>query len=256
MYYLALAFFFLSGFVSGLYLYIYVFVLEARQEEKRRVLIRKFINKRVNVLKILLTSLMSGVIFALLADKIIFGENDARLLYKFITFLGVISLTLSLLYLSLNDLKFLGIPLNPTLALVIALVILNIFFLVCFGKDFRWMITENFYFSPTNNLIAGIIASGFIGAIVLATKEKAMGIGDIFLAGIMGLSLGLPGILVGFYISILSAAGAGIALGVIKQRISGLMIPFIPFISIGIIFTIIFYKDISSVLSIFFRLFN
>ena len=84
-----------------------------------------------------------------------------------------------------------------------------------------------------NFILAGIAAGFFFLAIVLATRGKAMGVGDVKLAFFMGLLLGWPAILVALFFSFLIGAIIGIILMLLKKKTLKSEVPFGPFLVIG-----------------------
>lgn len=85
----------------------------------------------------------------------------------------------------------------------------------------------------TNHLLAGFIGTAFLGIIVLLTWGKAMGMGDVKLAGAMGLILGWPDIALALCLSFLvGGAWASILLLLRKKKLKT-MVPFGPFLVIG-----------------------
>lgn len=93
-----------------------------------------------------------------------------------------------------------------------------------------------------NYLLAGLGALGFFGALVLLTKGKGMGLGDVKLAFLMGLALGFPEIIVALYFAFLTGALLSAILILTKRKKFGQTIPFGPFLSAGTIFSL-FYGE-------------
>jgi len=84
-----------------------------------------------------------------------------------------------------------------------------------------------------NNLYAALGAAGFFLLIVLISRGKWMGIGDIKLAFFMGLFLGYPGILVALFSAFLIGAIIGVGLIMLKKKGLKSEVPFGPFLVIG-----------------------
>lgn len=84
-----------------------------------------------------------------------------------------------------------------------------------------------------NTLLAAILASVFFLAIVLVSRGKWMGIGDIKLAFLMGLFLGLPNILVALFLAFLIGAIIGIGLIILGKKTLKSEVPFGPFLVTG-----------------------
>ncbi len=98
--------------------------------------------------------------------------------------------------------------------------------------NFQFLIFNQF--SIFNSLILSAIgASAFFLLIVLISRGKWMGIGDIKLAFLMGLFLGFPYILVALFFSFLIGAIIGIGLVLAKRKTLKSEVPFGPFLVTG-----------------------
>jgi len=86
------------------------------------------------------------------------------------------------------------------------------------------------YYTPYA-LLAGIGASLFFLALVLITRGKGMGMGDAKLAGLIGLVLGFPGIIIAMMLAFLTGAFVGVILVLVGKKRFGEHIPFGPFLA-------------------------
>jgi prepilin signal peptidase PulO-like enzyme (type II secretory pathway) len=104
-----------------------------------------------------------------------------------------------------------------------------------------YRIFGDFYGLP-NYILAVIIGSGFFLIIFLISKGNWMGFGDVKLAILMGLLLGVPNILLALFLAFF--LGAIIGLMLMAQKKKGLRseIPFGPFLILGT-FLSIFWAD-------------
>lgn len=90
-------------------------------------------------------------------------------------------------------------------------------------------------------LIACIVGIGFIVFFIVVSKGKGLGLGDAWIMGIMGLTLGLFQL----FIALTIASVVGSVFGLVKAyfgegKIKGVMIQFVPFLSFGFIVTLLF----------------
>lgn len=95
-----------------------------------------------------------------------------------------------------------------------------------------------------NSLSAGLGASIFFLVIVLFSKEKWMGWGDVKMALFMGLLLGFPNVLVALFLSFFFGSLVGISLIVAKSKGLKSEIPFGPFLSLATLITLFWGKEI------------
>ena len=88
------------------------------------------------------------------------------------------------------------------------------------------------------DLVLGILPTLFFVAIVLFSRGRWMGVGDIKLALFMGLILGWPKILVALFLAFLIGAFVSIILIILKKKTLKSEIPFGPFLAGGTVIAI------------------
>lgn len=81
--------------------------------------------------------------------------------------------------------------------------------------------------------MSGLLCTLFSTLFVLASKKRGLGTADIGFFAVMGLINGYPGTLNALYITVFSALTYGLLVAIKSNKIFGIKIPFIPFISIG-----------------------
>ncbi|MCX6724807.1 MAG: prepilin peptidase [Candidatus Shapirobacteria bacterium] len=98
---------------------------------------------------------------------------------------------------------------------------------------FIWLII----YGQWSMILAGLVAAGFFFLLVLLTRFKGMGLGDVKLAGLMGLFLGFPGIITALYLAFLTGATVGVILILIGKKKLKSEIPFGPFLVLATFIT-------------------
>lgn len=88
-------------------------------------------------------------------------------------------------------------------------------------------------FSLVSNFFTGIMVAAFFLFLVLITRHKGMGMGDVKFALLMGLILGWPKIIVALSLAFLTGAIAGVILILFGKKGFGQTIPFGPFLSMA-----------------------
>ncbi|MBI2601175.1 prepilin peptidase [Candidatus Daviesbacteria bacterium] len=78
-----------------------------------------------------------------------------------------------------------------------------------------------------------VLISGFFITLILITKGKGMGGGDVKLGAFMGLGLGFPGALVGIMVAFFSGAIISLFLIAFRKKSFGESVPFGPFLVLG-----------------------
>lgn len=95
------------------------------------------------------------------------------------------------------------------------------------------------------SLVSGILVAIILPlAFYLVSRETWMGLGDILFALWTACILGFPGALAAIFIAFLSGAIFGIILLIIKGKISGIKVPFGPFIAFGAIVALFYGQQI------------
>lgn len=85
------------------------------------------------------------------------------------------------------------------------------------------------------NVLAAVLGGLFIALIIIVTKGKGMGGGDLKLVVLMGLLLGVQKLIIAMYIAVITGSIIGVIWGAIKGKIIGFKIPFALFLSTGFI---------------------
>lgn len=93
-------------------------------------------------------------------------------------------------------------------------------------------------------LISAFGAVIALGCVWLITKGKGMGFGDVKFAGFLGLSLGFPAIVVGFYVAFLTGAALGIILIVGRKKSTKTKVAFGPLLIFGYIVALLYTRPI------------
>jgi len=108
---------------------------------------------------------------------------------------------------------------------------LSLFIFILFQK----IIERASIFSLFGDVFAGVMVLLPIGLIYVVTNEKAMGLGDVILAGIIGFFLGIGKGLLALYISFLVGAIVGAVLLIQRKKGMKSTVPFGPFLIIGML---------------------
>lgn len=92
---------------------------------------------------------------------------------------------------------------------------------------------------------AALGAAAFFGTIVLASRGRWMGVGDIKLAFLMGLILGFPNILAALFLAFLIGAIIGIGLMISGKKTLKSEVPFGPFLVTGTMISLFWGQQIT-----------
>ena len=148
-------------------------------------------------------------------------------------FLLLTGLFLVLTFLAYFDFKKMEVHNTTSLYLLISLAILNILLYLIFKDSTGIRVIGEWVYNPYNNMIGAIVLGSIFQLIVLISKEKALGQGDVRIALITGLLIGMSNLLEWGYITIFSALIYGLILAFKKKKFKNLKIPFVPFMVLG-----------------------
>jgi len=95
-------------------------------------------------------------------------------------------------------------------------------------------------------LVGTLVGGGFIGLLVVITKGKGMGVGDIKLAFLLGFILGWLGIIIGLGSAFIMGALVGILLIISKAKKLKSSVPFGPFLIAGFYFALFYGEKVIS----------
>ena len=119
-------------------------------------------------------------------------------------------------------------------------IVIACFLIIIFVYDLKHYIIPDKIIFPAillalifnwSNILSAVLASGFFLSLVLISKGKWMGLGDVKLAALMGLILGWPNICLALFLSFLSGAIIGLVLIALGKKTIKSQIPFGPFLS-------------------------
>jgi leader peptidase (prepilin peptidase)/N-methyltransferase len=126
-----------------------------------------------------------------------------------------------------------------SLALIFFLLAINLFLYFSGEPEIGLVVSEKFSYIPYDNFLLALILAVIFLLIVLISKERAMGAGDIRIAIIVGLLIGQGNAILWLYITIFSALFYGLILGYKKKKFKKLKIPFAPFMILGAILSLL-----------------
>lgn len=119
--------------------------------------------------------------------------------------------------------------------------------ILMFGGSFLEGYSLIFNFSNSiwiNHLLGSVIATVIFGLIIILSKGRGMGMGDLKLIAALGLLMGWPDIIFAIIFSFLTGALASLYLLIRKEKTMKSHIPFGPFIILGSLITIFFGHQI------------
>jgi len=103
---------------------------------------------------------------------------------------------------------------------------------------------STFYFELSTNLYGALALGGFFGLLVLVSKEKWMGTGDIGLGAVIGLIAGWPLVLVAAFLAFSIGSIVGISFMIGKAKKFKDKLPFAPFLILGLWLTLFWGQGI------------
>lgn len=160
-------------------------------------------------------------------------------LLDIVSFISLILLICTLVFLAYFDFKKMEVHNTISLILMIILLSINILLFLIKGSNTGLQIFENWTFSPYQNIMSTLILGSIFQLIVLISKEKALGQGDVRIAIITGLLIGFNNLIFWAYITVFSALIYGLFIANKKKKFKNLKIPFVPFMVLGTLVVIL-----------------
>lgn len=168
----------------------------------------------------LTTAILFVISFFWIFGRFTLGSADIMQTISLVILLIIIS---ALVVIFFTDMKYGLIPFKAVLIGILAVIAWNMFFST---TDFTII---NYLLSAFGSFVAFLL-------LFLVTRGKGIGFGDVVYVFLMGLLLGYPNIILGFYIAFISGALISLILiGAKKKKLKGSTIPFGPFLVLGTI---------------------
>jgi leader peptidase (prepilin peptidase)/N-methyltransferase len=169
-----------------------------------------------------IVELATGILFVLIFKFLNFYNfSNNFLIFEFLNLAFLFYIASVLVVIFVYDLEHYLIPDKVLFPAIIITFVFRV--LELFGN----------YAHLLNYILAAAIGSGFFLVIFLASKGRAMGFGDVKLAVLMGLLLGLPNVLVALFLAFFFGAIIGLILMVFQRKNLKSEIPFGPFLITG-----------------------
>lgn len=247
---------FITGLSIGSFLNVVIFRLETED---------KIVNSRSKCLacghQLASKDLVPLLSFIFLRAKCRYCNSKISWQYPLVEFSTAILLSILFLqYVSSGGINLLGFMSFFFLVFVFfALVVIFVFDLKYYiipdqvvysaiASAFIWNLTSGYLSADFgvfyDNLFAAFLAGGFFFSIVLITKGKGMGGGDIKLGFLMGLILGVQNVILAVFIAFLSGALFGIVMMVLGKKGMKSMLPFGPFLIFGLLASYFYAEEI------------
>ena len=185
-----------------------------------------------------LVEIGTGILF-IMALNFQFSISNFQSIFNFQFLTAILYLLFiisSLIVIFVYDLKHYIIPdkvIYPAIAIAIGFNLFN---------NIQYPISN--ILSAFNFLIPAILAGGFFYAIIVITKGKGMGGGDVKLAFLMGLILGWPVIIFSVFLAFILGSIVGIYLILTGKKKMKSMVPFGPFLIFGTFAGLFWGKEI------------
>lgn len=181
-----------------------------------------------------LVELTTGALFVFIAWSKLTANNEQLTVLDIINFGYLLTVICFLIIIFVSDLKYYIIPdkiIYPAIGIAIFYNFVTSYFILH---------TSSFI----NFFISAVLASAFFLLIILISRGKWMGWGDVKLAFFMGFFLGFPNILVALFLAFFFGAIIGIGLILAGRKTLKSEIPFGPFLVAGTFITLFWGKEL------------
>lgn len=177
--------------------------------------------------------LLTGLVFALIGS-FYFAHTalDMEAVVMTSWYLLLMSLMIAIL---VSDLRTMEIPLVFLVTGVVGSLFFIMFFTFLFHSD-GWLFAGAWW---QMKLLGGVVAAFLFWLLVALSKETWMGMGDVWLAGIVGLTVGIGSLLFALTLSFLVGAIVGLSLILFGKKGLQSQVPFAPFLVIGLFMSLL-----------------
>ncbi len=127
-----------------------------------------------------------------------------------------------------------------TLGAILFLLVINISLYFLTNPNIGLVVSERFSYIPYDNFLLALILSIPFLLITLISKEKAIGLGDVRVAIIVGLLIGYSNAMMWVYITVFSTLLYGLIVGYKKKKkLKDIRIPFTPFMILATVLSLL-----------------
>lgn len=174
-----------------------------------------------------------GISLLLLTVRFLyFSELNTINIFSYIL---LVLLFFALVFLAYWDFKTMEVNSDISITIMGILLMINLSVFIIKGYTAELSIFNNWIYSPYQNILSTLILGSIFQLIVLISKEKALGQGDVRIAIITGLLIGYHNLIIWTYITVFSALIYGLIIGFKQKKFKGLKIPFVPFMVLSAI---------------------
>ncbi|MEO6728545.1 MAG: prepilin peptidase [Candidatus Dojkabacteria bacterium] len=198
------------------------------------------------------SSVFFGIVLAIGLNSQL-GVNGISTIEQIILAVTFMFVFICLLYLSVFDIIHLAIPEDFLKGVLLIVVVSNLLFGIFKLVTIRTTGVEPFPFvsmGTIGSIVAGLILGGIIFAINRLSNKKAIGEGDIYLMLMIGFTLGLTMGLISFFLTCILGSIVGVSYSLIVKKFKGVLIPFVPLILMGFVFTLAIGIQIYSLITL------
>ena len=188
-----------------------------------------------------LVELATAVLFVILIWQNIDLIYDFTL-FRFLNLCFMLYVVCSMIVIFVYDLKHYIIPDKVIFPAIIAAFSYQLFDI--WNSFGIWTLDFDILKLLLNPILSAIVSSLFFLSIVLGSRGKWMGMGDVKLAFLMGLFLGFPKILIALFLAFFIGAIIGISLIILGEKTFKSEVPFGPFLIMGTFLALLFEHEI------------
>ncbi len=174
-----------------------------------------------------IVELLSGMVFALVFFFQVQGTP-----FDGLNVLYLLAISAVMLVVAIVDFKYYLIPTTLVFGASLLALFYNFF---TFGPDIF-----------SQHVFAAFTAAAFFGAIVLVTRGKGMGSGDIVLAFLIGMTLGFAQMVLAIFLAFVIGAAVAIILIIFGRKKFKQAMAFGPFMVLGFYISLWFYQPLTS----------
>lgn len=192
---------------------------------------------------LLMSELLGGLVYAGLGIHVLLNFRTPGVdIVMFAEIIVIAVFFATMLYLAIYDIQTFSVPSRFVTVLLVGSIAVSV--LLNSLRLLGGSLSSTFPLSSSDHLFTGLLLGLLVYILILLTKQRGMGEGDIYIAAVIGLYLGWPNGLMAMYFAIITGGIFGLFYALKLGKVKNVLIPFVPFLLLGSVISIIIGSEL------------
>jgi leader peptidase (prepilin peptidase)/N-methyltransferase len=190
-----------------------------------------------------MSELLGGLVYAGLGIHVLLNFRTPGVdIVMFAEIIVIAVFFATMLYLAIYDIQTFSVPSRFVTVLLVGSIAVSV--LLNSLRLLGGSLSSTFPLSSSDHLFTGLLLGLLVYILILLTKQRGMGEGDIYIAAVIGLYLGWPNGLMAMYFAIITGGIFGLFYALKLGKVKNVLIPFVPFLLLGSVISIIIGSEL------------